>query len=424
MFSRLLKYKNNPAAKSLGLYTFTNFFGKGVAFLLLPYFTLVLTPNDMGLINLFSGSMIFLIPFISMGVLQSASTDYFKLNKQDFNNFFVSSLLLPVSVFLLSITVFYLFSSFFTSQFKFPIEFVWLIPVTTFLSFINQHVNNLIRNEEKPGLYMKVVLGRLFIEIILAVVLISLYNMAWTGRVSGILISYLLFGLYAFYYFKSKGYLSGTIQLKYIKEELIFSVPIIIMQFSVFCMSYSDIFFLSRFTNDNNAEVGVYGIACVFASIIITLCSALLQYILPRIYKMLSEPVIQYRSIRKLFLVYIGIMTAGLILLLILVPLAYTFVINKNYLPGMHYYYLLCAGYYFWTIAYLFFSFLLYYKQKRKIIWLSLSFSVISITANYFFIKSMGSMGGAISVFCSYLIVLILTLFFTRKQMHFIFSKH
>lgn len=423
MFSRLLKYKNNPAAKSLGLYTFTNFFGKGVAFLLLPYFTYVLTKNDMGLLNLFSSSLVFLIPFISMGVLQSASTDYFKLNKQEFSNYFVSSLLLPVIVFLLSLIVFYLLGNLFTAAYKFPIEFIWLIPVTTFLSFINQHVNNLIRNEEKPGLYMKVVLGRLFIEIMLAVVLISVYKMNWQGRIAGILISYLLFGLYAFYYFKSKGYLSGKIQMKYIKEELIFSVPVIIMQFSVFCMNYSDSFFLSRFTNDNNAEVGVYGIACVFASVIITLCSALLQYILPRIYKMLSEPVIQYQSIRKLFFVYIGIMTAGLILLLILVPLAYTFVINKDYLPGMNYYYLLCIGYYFWTIAYLFFSFLLYYKQKSRIILLSLSFSVISITANYLFIKNMGSRGGAISVFSSYLIVLLLTLFFTRKQMHFIFSK-
>ena len=79
-----LKYRNSPAVKSLGIYTFTNFFGKGVAFLLLPYFTNVLTKSDIGLISLFSSAIIFLMPFISMGVLQSASTDYFKLSKKDF----------------------------------------------------------------------------------------------------------------------------------------------------------------------------------------------------------------------------------------------------------------------------------------------------------------------------------------------------
>ncbi|HNA17150.1 MAG TPA: polysaccharide biosynthesis C-terminal domain-containing protein, partial [Ferruginibacter sp.] len=200
-------------------------------------------------------------------------------------------------------------------------------------------------------------------------------------------------------------------------------VPIVTMQFSVFCMNYSDGFFLSRFTHDNNAEVGVYSIACVFGSIIITLCSALLQYMLPRIYKMLSEPAIDYKGIRKLFWVYIGIMSGGLVLLLVFVPLAYRFMIHEAYLPGLNYYYLICIGYFFWTIAYLFFSFLLYYRHKRKIIGLSAAFACISLTSNYFFVKNMGSQGAAISVFCSYFVVLMITLIFTRKQMGFIYKK-
>lgn len=418
-----IHYRKSPAVRSLGLYTFTNFFGKGVAFLLLPYFTNVLSKGDIGLISLFSSSIIFLMPFISMGVLQSASTDYFKLNKKDFSDYFTSSFLLPAAVFLLSLAVFYGFSNIFIEKYNFPPSFIWLIPVVTFLSFISQHVINLIRNEEKPRLFMKAVLGRLFVEIGLAVFLISGLKMAWEGRIMGIAISYAVFAIYAFYFFIDRNYLSGKIKKQVLKEELVFSLPIIIMQFGVFCMNYSDVFFLSRFTHDNNAEVGVYSIACVFGSIIITLCSAMLQYILPRIYKMLSEPVINYASIRRLFLGYIGIMTAGLLFLLLAVPFAYRIMIHKNYLPGLDYYYLICIGYYFWTIAYLFFSFLLYYKHKRKIIGLSAAFACISLTSNYFFIKNMGSTGAATSVFLSYLIVLMITLIFTRKQMGFIFKR-
>ncbi|WP_462252920.1 lipopolysaccharide biosynthesis protein [Ferruginibacter sp.] len=419
-----IKYLSNPAAKALGVYTFTNFFGKGVAFLLLPYFTNVLSKEDMGNITLFSGATLFLIPFISMGVLQSTSVEYFKLEKKDFSNFFTSSLLLPVGVFILSLIVFYFGREILIEKYKFPASFIWVIPVVTFLSFISQHAVNMIRNEENKKLFLLVVLGRLFLEIGLAVVLISALKMAWQGRITGIAISFAAMGVYAFYFFVKRNYLFGQINKQYIKDELLFSIPVVIMQFSTFCMNYSDSFFLSRFTNDNNAEVGVYGIACIFASIIVTLCSALLQYILPKTYQLLSAPVINYNSIRKHFLAYIGIMTAGLLVLLVFVPLAYKFIINKNYLPGINYYYLLCIGYYFWTIAYLFFSFLLYYKQKRKIIWLSLAFACISLTSNYFFIKNMQSTGAAISVFCSYFIILIITLFFTRKQMHFLFQKN
>ncbi len=418
-----LKYRNSPAARSLGIYTFTNFFGKGVAFLLLPYFTNVLSKSDVGLISLFSSAIIFLMPFISMGVLQSASTDYFKLSKQDFRDFFTTGLLLPTGVFIISLVVFYLFRDVLFTNYHFPVSFIWLIPVVTFLSFISQHVINLIRNEENPNLFMRSVLGRLFLEIGLAIVLISGFKMAWEGRVAGILISYAAFAVFAVYFLLNRNYIFGKFRKDVIREELIFSVPVVTMQFSVFCMNYSDGFFLSRFTHDNNAEVGVYSIACVFGSIIVTLCSALLQYILPRIYKMLSEQKIDYKAIQKLFWIYIGIMTAGLAALLLFVPLAYRFMIHDAYRPGLNYYYLICIGYYFWTIAYLFFSFLLYYRHKRKIIGLSAAFACISLTSNYFFVKNMGSMGAAISVFCSYFVVLMITLFFTRKQMGFIFKK-
>ena len=328
-----IKYFKSPAVKALGAYTFTNFFGKGIAFLLLPYFTNVLSREDMGTLTLFSGAMLFLIPFISMGVLQSADVEYFKLNKKDFRNFFSSSLLLPVSVFILSLVVFYFLKQELIDKYKFPASFVWVIPVVTFLSFISQLAVNMIRNEESKRLFMLVVLGRLLLEIGLAVLLISALKLAWQGRVIGIGISFTVMGVYAFYFFVKRNYIFGQINQQYLKDELLFSVPIIIMQFSVFCMNYSDSFFLAHFTNDNNAEVGVYGIACVFASIILTLCSALLQYVLPKIYQLLSQPVISYKAIKKLFIMYFGIITAGLIALLLFVPLAYKFISIKITCP-------------------------------------------------------------------------------------------
>lgn len=419
----LLKYASHPAARSLGIYTFTNFFGKGVAFLLLPYFTNNLTQSDMGLLNLFSSAIIFLMPFISMGVLQSVNAEYFKLGKKDFKDLFTTSLLLPFGVFVLSLLGFWLCRDILVQQYHFPTLFIWLIPVVTFLSFISQHVINLIRNDEKPRQFMLAVLGRLLVEILLAVLLISVIHWAWQGRVAGIAISYVLFAVYAFYYFVQKDYLFGQVKKQVLKEELLFSVPIILMQFSTFCMNYSDSFFLSRFSNDNNATVGVYSIACIFASIIITLSSALLQYVQPKIFKLLSATTIDYAAIRKNFILYMAIMTGGLVLLLAFVPLAYNFVINKSYYAGMRYYYLLCIGYYFWTIAFLFFSFLLYYKRKKKIMLLSASFIAISLTNNYFFIRSMSAQGAAIAVFSSYAVVLLITLLFTYKEMQFVFRK-
>ncbi len=82
--------KKNIHLRSIGIYTITNFFGKGVSFLLIPLFTnpAFLSPADNGILNLFAQSILFLMPLVCMGTLQSTSTDYFKLNKNDFRDSF------------------------------------------------------------------------------------------------------------------------------------------------------------------------------------------------------------------------------------------------------------------------------------------------------------------------------------------------
>src|SRR5664279_3347597 len=100
----LLNIRKNIVGRSIGIYTFTNFFTKGISFLLVPLFTnpAYLTAGDNGFLSLFNSSINFLIPFISMGLVQSASTDYFKLNTSAFRDFFTTSFILPVLVTALS----------------------------------------------------------------------------------------------------------------------------------------------------------------------------------------------------------------------------------------------------------------------------------------------------------------------------------
>src|SRR6187402_102985 len=99
--SNIFKYSKSQQLKSIAIYTFSNFFNKGISFLLLFYFAHVLTESDFGLLNLFSNSILFLMPFVSMGILQSANTEFFKLGKKEFKNFFSTTLLMPVAVTLL-----------------------------------------------------------------------------------------------------------------------------------------------------------------------------------------------------------------------------------------------------------------------------------------------------------------------------------
>lgn len=410
------RHYNNPALKTMGIYTVTNFFGKGLSFLLLPLFTnpRYLSPADNGLLSLFSQSVIFLIPFINLGVLQSASVDYFKFDKKTFKDSCTTGFAMAVVMAVLSLIIFFIFRDFLFHGFSFPATFIWAIPLVAFMTFCYELVVLLIRNHNDAPTYMKVNMTRISTELSLAVIFIILLAWGWWGRVASILIATGCIAVYSIYYLIRNGYLLGSIKKEIIYTELEYSIPIVTLQLSIFCLFSSDSFLLAGITR-NNAEVGIYGMACVFGTIMLTLSGALIQYMVPKINKALSAEYIDYSGIRKHFIVYCGIMVFTFVALLFCVPVVYHLFINNTYWPGIRYYYFLSTGYFFWTITIFLYSFLLYHKQKKKLFTLAFISIVISLGSNYFFIKSMASLGASISVCCSYFGVLLMTLIATRN---------
>jgi O-antigen/teichoic acid export membrane protein len=274
----------------------------------------------------------------------------------------------------------------------------------------------MVRNSNDPVKYLFVNIGRLLAEITLAVFFISALEFGWMGRVMGIFISYLMVAVYAFFYFRERGFINSSISKKYIYEELLYSIPIIVMQVGVFCMGSSAGYFIQYFTHDF-AQVGVFSIAATFGSIIIVLCTAMLQYTYPKIYSLLSEKRIDYAAIRWHFLFYTGVMLLGTGVVIIATPIAYNVMLKQSYHEGLSYYFFICFGYFFWSISYFLYAFMLYNKEKRKILQASLLSVLISVASHTLFIKYMGAYGAAVSMCAVYFIVLLITIFFVRKHL-------
>ena len=409
------KYKA-PALKAMGMYTLTNFFGKGLSFLLIPIFTnpRFLTTADNGLLSLYGQAVIFLVSFISLGILKSASVDYFKLDTQKFRDFFTTGVFMAGVMTLISLAVFASLSGKLASNYAFPAMFTWAIPLAAFLTFLYEMILTLIRNQDKAGLFMKVSTFRITGELGLAVLLIVVLGWGWLGRVSGILMALGALSGYAIHYFRKSGLLAGVIRKEIILSELKFSIPVIILQLSIFCLFSSDSFLIAGITR-NTSLVGIYGTACVFGSIIITLSSALLQYMVPKINQALSASAINYRNIRNLFLTYMSVMFFAFVTLWFVIPVIYHLFINSNYWPGIRFYYFLSTGYFFWTLTTFFYSFLIYDKSKRKIFILAAFSIMVSLISNYWFIRNYGAFGASVSVCCSYLLVLVIVVIFTRN---------
>ena len=412
-----IAFKENPVLKSVGVYTSIMFLSKGISFLLLFIYTnpKYILPEENGLLNLFASSVTFLFPFLSFGIIHSTSTDYYKLKKEDFNNFFTRNLIPPVVILLVSILGFWIFRDYFKTTYGFPYFFAIIIPLITFLTYINEQLILLIRVNGELKKFAYTGIARIILEFGLSVILVVVFAMHWYGRVTGILVSYSLLGIYEFYYFYKKGYLSGKIFKGFIRSELVYAVPVIIFQMGIFALSTSDKFFLAHF--QNNEVVGIYSVACVFATIISLFSASYLFYLVPTVYKALSEATPDYKLIKKNLYTYIKVMMLVTLVIIITIPFVYKFFVNGRYHSAIPYFYLIAISYFIWSITSFFHTFLLYFKQKKKMVQLSLASIAVSITFIYFFTKSMGAPGTATGILLSYFVTLILTLLFVKKYL-------
>jgi len=79
--STYYKYKNNELLKAVAVYTTLSFVIKGISFLITPFFTHYITPEEFGSLNLFLTSIIFLTPIISVSS-NSIINNYFNETKE------------------------------------------------------------------------------------------------------------------------------------------------------------------------------------------------------------------------------------------------------------------------------------------------------------------------------------------------------
>lgn len=405
----------NPVYRSVGTYVFTNFFSKGVSFLLIPLFTnpKFLTPADNGVLSLFTSNMILIAPIITLGMIQSSTADFFKKPKEDFATSFTTNFFIAAIMTILAMLGLYMFKEALWEKFELPVSFIFIIPVLSFLVFCSDQLFTLVRNRNEVNRYALMGISKSLIEYSLSVVLVVFFFTGWVGRIWGIALSLVSINLLGIWYYMRNGYLKFSFQKHQVWDELKFGVPIFVFQLCVFMLGATNKLFLAIF-NVDKYELGIYAIACILGTMVGTMAQSILLYVQPQLYKSISSGQATYQSVKRIFFNYIKMLTVLSLVCIGVAVFAYYFLINKIYLPGMKYFFVVALQTFIWALNYFVFLFLLYHKEKRKILKVALISIVCSIAINTFMVKHFLIWGDAISSLMNTLIFSGLVIFFTK----------
>jgi len=406
---------NNPVYTSVGKYVFTNFFSKGVSFLLIPLFTnpAYLSPADNGVLSLFSSNMIFIAPFITLGMIQSSTADYFKKSREEFAASFTTHFFMAFFMMLTAMLGLYLFKEALWENFGLPVSFIFIIPALSFLIFCSDQLFALVRNRNEVNRYAVMGISKSVIEYALSVILIVFFFTGWLGRIWGIAVSLIAMNLFGVWYYLRNDYIHFSFSKQHIWDELKFGVPIFVFQLCVFMLGATNKLFLAIF-NVDKAELGIYAIACILGTMVGTIAQSILLYVQPQLYKTISSGEATWPSARRIFFNYVKMLTVLSLACVAVAVFAYHFLINKIYLPGMQYFFVVAFQAFVWALNYFVFLFLLYHKEKRKILTIALISIACSIVINTIMVKYFLIWGDALSSLINTIIFSGLVIFFAK----------
>ena len=401
-----MSFKGVDLIKSFSVYTFSSLITAGIPFLVLPILTFYLTPEDYGTLRLFSVYTIIMLPFIGLNAMGLPGIEFFRVNKNEFGKLFSTVLRLPVLLTIFYSIIIFIFKEPIAKLIELPSEWIWIIPVIAFLTFIAEAGMRMLINEKRASAYAIFSITRTIIEVSLTLLLVVVFLMNWQGRVISWAAALFIFSIVSIVYFIRKGWLKNQFDKDWQRQSLMFGLPLIPHVIGRFVVNQSDIIFISKMVSIE--ATGIYGIGYQIGFLISILSAAFLNMYTPFINERL--PTINYKKKKEIVnLTYFFV--GGLITFVLLVSLLSGWIfdtfLDERYREGAVYVPWIAVSYLFWGGYSIFGRYIFYLKKTYIMTYLAILNVALNLGLNYFFILKFGTIGAAYATVISFFIVFI-----------------
>lgn len=395
--------------KNSGIYIITNFLTKGISFLMIPFYTRYLSPNEYGEVSQYMlySTIIYLVlslqNYSTIGVVKESLSD------DKFKEYLKSICIIPLMMLLIALLLIKFFQGWIYLKTGLNIIYQNMLIIQSFfyIGFTLLNSIYIYTNES-----IKKVKVTFFFT--LAVTLFSLFSLVLienkiSARINSYFIVCTIFGIYSY-----RQILKNKLEYKFenIKLCLRIGTPLVFYSLSYFLLNGADRIILKKMTND--LEVGVYSLAYNIGVITNLIWSSINAAWTPWLYNKMKK--LQEQEIREKSYVYLKIIIIINILFVWLGIDLFEKIVPKYYINSFDIIPWIVLG----NLFIFFYSFSVNYKtfiKKTKSIGIiSFITLLINIYLNIMLIPKYGSIGAAKTTAISYLIGFLLFELDLRKN--------
>lgn len=403
--------------KTLGVYSIANVLNAGIPFLLLPFLTHYLTPEDYGLIAMFQVILSLSLPLTGLNVNGAISRQYFteKKTEESFALYVSSSFLIVVFATAVMTLIFNLFANQIEHWSEFPQDWMWVVLVCAFSFNITEILLAIWQVQYKSIQYSLLKISKTIVEMGFSIGLILYLQQNWESRIYAQLIAGLLFLCVSIVLLKRIKMLVFKIKKEMIADILKFGIPLIPHVIGAVIIAMSDRLFITNMIGI--AETGLYAVGFQVAQIISLIQTSFNQAWVPYFYGKLNEKKEETNlKIVKFTYMYFAGMIVLALLLTIAAPTIFNWFIGEKYANAIGYVFWISLGFAFNGMYKMVVNYFFYMKTTYWVSIATFFTAGINIILNYYLISAYGPIGAAKATALSFLLQFLIVWLLASKK--------
>ncbi len=398
------------------VYGISNVATKAIGVILLPLYSTFLTLTEFGILGILEITIAIFTEIINLGMgpalVMLSSLSEFKDKKK-------SALFTILSMSFSLCIIFLLFSQFLVPKiavyFGDPAKFSLYFKISSgiiFLRVLNNIFNDKLRADEKSIVFSSINLSKLIITLGLTIYFVAFLKLG----VAGILYSYIIGESLTFLTFIP--IMISKVTLKFDREiastAVNFGLPLIFGSISMLILNISDRYILKYFSG--YAVQGLYDLGYRLAGVLnMFFIMPLSMALMPIAYKIFRQKG-DKRYFSKLMTYFVFVLTwGGLALSMFSKEILHIFALNPSYWPAYQVVPIIVFSYVFFGMRLISNLGMYLTKNTKYVAFITVAAAALNIILNLIFIPKFGMMAAAYSTLISFIILYILSDYFSSK---------
>lgn len=400
--------------RSVFVFAFTNVLAAGLPLLLLPVLTRILTPEDYGLVAMYSVVLTALGALTGLSVHGAVGMRYFDREDIDFPLYVGSCLVTLFVTTAIVLSVVGIGRTFLTSMTSLPMEWLLIGVLTSCFQFVFLVRLSIFQSAKQAGLFGIFRVGQATIDAVLSVVLVLCTALAWQGRLIGISIAIVLLGFVSSVSLFRGGWIALGYRGDYAMNALKFGLPLVPHVVGGVFLSMADRVMITNVVGVSST--GVYMVAVQLGLGVYLAADACNRAASPFIIEAVKEA--SGRKDRLIVVLCYAYFTALLLLSLaigLLAPWLLSFLVGEAFREAAPLVLVLALGQAF-AGMYLIIANVIFYRQKTvHLAAITISCGCLNALLSYLLLQVFGVAGATYAYLTAQFVMFLATLILSQK---------